>query len=82
MKTYKQWLNLLNKDNKEYINQDQSYRDKKLTEWLETTLLSAKKEYYTGEPIMSDSSYDKFEEMLKRLNPDSSVLQMVGYKEE
>ena len=47
---------------------------------LEQQYLNAKNIYYnTGESIMSDSEFDKLEEQIKLLNPQSKVLNIVGY---
>ena len=37
-----------------------------------------KKLYYAGTPEISDFEYDKLEDRLRELNPDSRVLQVVG----
>lgn len=46
-------------------------------EELEKLYLSAKKSYYEGNPIMSDSAFDELEEKLKLNN--SNVIDNVGY---
>ena len=55
------------------------HRNEKMADWLEKILNSAKTSYYTGEALMSDYQYDKFENYLKKLRPDSKILEKVGY---
>ena len=55
------------------------HRNKKMANWLEEILNEAKTKYYTGVEIMSDRQYDKFENYLKLLKPDSKILEKVGY---
>ena len=52
-----------------------------MTSWYEGEIMRAKTAYYAeGEPIYSDMAYDKIEEILRRLKPDSMVLSKVGYE--
>lgn len=82
--TYKSWVLLYNEETKRIIK-DGGGGDNfntKICVWLEEVLLKAKKHYYTtGEVIMDDTTYDNFEDTLKRLKPDSEVLSIIGYKE-
>ena len=41
--------------------------------------MKAKKYYYTGNPIMSDVTFDRFETRLEILRPGSKVLEKVGF---
>ena len=45
---------------------------------LETKILLHKNLYYQGKPEISDFEYDSLEDELRRLNPSSPVLEMVG----
>ncbi len=45
---------------------------------LEQEILKHKALYYQGCPEISDSEYDKLEDQLKNLSPNSPVLQLVG----
>ena len=40
--------------------------------------LIAKKEYYAGKPIMSDQTFDNFENAIKENFPDCPALETVG----
>jgi len=51
--------------------------NKKIEE-LEKIILDHKRRYYIGEPVISDSEFDKLEEELRFLDPDSYVLSTVG----
>lgn len=46
---------------------------------LENIILKHKHLYYAGTPIISDAEYDKLEEKLRLLQPDSPILHVVGY---
>jgi DNA ligase (NAD+) len=46
---------------------------------LENQYLEAKRKYYEGNPIMSDSKFDELEEKLRKM--DSKVIQIVGSEE-
>lgn len=48
-----------------------------LTE-LERRILEAKRAYYNGKSIMSDIEFDALEEELRKVQPDSKILLMVG----
>jgi NAD-dependent DNA ligase len=41
-------------------------------------LLHAKHYYYRGEPFISDTVYDRLEDVIKRQEPQHSVLHIVG----
>lgn len=57
------------------------YRNNKMADYCEKMIVKAKEMYYNaGDIIMSDEQYDKFEEYLKLLRPDSKILEMVGYE--
>jgi DNA ligase (NAD+) len=45
---------------------------------LEELILKHKQLYYQGKAIISDEEYDKLEDSLRELNPESYVLQLVG----
>ena len=50
---------------------------------LEKLYLNAKKAYYnSSKPLLSDIEFDKLEDKIRELNPNSSVLNLVGYKVE
>jgi hypothetical protein len=58
----------------------------RIADELEDLILECKHQYYcVGEPKVSDFLYDKYEDGLKRMRPDSWVLSAVGcpicYKE-
>lgn len=40
--------------------------------------LHAKREYYKGDPIMSDETFDSFEADIKKIFPDCPALKVVG----
>jgi DNA ligase (NAD+) len=46
---------------------------------LENLYLEAKRKYYEGNPIMSDSKFDELEEKLRKM--DSKIIQIVGSEE-
>lgn len=46
---------------------------------LENLYLEAKRKYYEGNPIMSDSKFDELEEKLRKM--DSNVIEIVGSEE-
>ena len=57
------------------------YLNSGMADVLEKLIIEAKKFYYTtGNPLMSDQEYDKTEELLRNIKPESSVLQKVGYE--
>lgn len=80
MKTDQEWLNKWNELHCKYIHEGTpKYRNEKMADYLEDLLVRAKKEYYeSGDPIMSDKSYDRFEMYLESLRPDSYVIIKVG----
>lgn len=45
---------------------------------LESAIRIARDKYYAGTPVMTDMEFDTIEEELKKLSPDSPVLQEVG----
>ena len=54
-----------------------------MVKWYEEMILTAKKSYYVSEePIMDDQAYDKCEELLRLIKPDSLALSKVGYEME
>lgn len=75
MKTDEEWLA---EWNKEYCASTALHRDR-MTKWLETHMLEAKDAYYnSGEAIMSDESYDRFEWYLRIREPNHTLLDNVG----
>lgn len=54
------------------------YKAKKISE-LAKKILKAKKQYYAGNPTISDQEYDLLEKNLKFLDPEHPILKMVGY---
>jgi NAD(P)H-flavin reductase len=58
----------------------QVYWTNQMSDWYEDILMKAKKAYYDGVPIMSDKAFDKFEEYLRAIKPQSQVLKQVGSK--
>lgn len=54
-------------------------RNEIMGKWLEDQIIAAKAAYYNTEsPLMEDNVYDKMEEYLRMINPDSPVLEKVG----
>lgn len=50
-----------------------------MADYCELMILKAKELYYSGgETLMSDLNYDKLEDRLRMLRPDSEVLEKVG----
>lgn len=50
-----------------------------MADYCERMIIKAKELYYSsGETIMSDLNYDKLEDRLRMLRPDSDVLEKVG----
>lgn len=69
------------------LNLEQPEFNEKIAEFqskmLEQLIIKAKDYYYRiGEPMMDDQVYDKAEEVLRAIKPDSEVFNMVGYKME
>jgi len=58
----------------------QVYWTTELSNWYESLLLQGKKAYYAGKPIMSDPAFDKLEELLRLIKPESELLKQVGSK--
>lgn len=54
------------------------YKQKQIIKLMKQ-IIKAKKAYYSGEPIISDFNYDIMEKNLSFLDPENSVLKMVGY---
>ena len=50
-----------------------------MADYCERSILAAKEAYYEGSPIMLDTSYDWFEDRLRRLRPDSKIMEKVGW---
>lgn len=48
---------------------------------LEKIIIHHKELYYQGRAEVSDEQYDRYEEELKRLDPENPVLQIVGFKQ-
>lgn len=83
LKTDEEWGEIWNEEFKKRLKENKPYPyvNEKMADYLEQLLLKAKEVYYnTGEPIMSDSRYDRFEENLRLLRSNSEVLKQVGYK--
>lgn len=49
--------------------------------WLADRILTAKRAYYAGAPIMSDHEYDALETSLRAYAPDHAALRQVGSEE-
>lgn len=74
-----EWVNIWNDLHCEYIPKGAKYRNGKMVEFLVETLSKAKEQYYnTGDELMNDTTYDKFEEWLKLLDPTNDFLEKVG----
>lgn len=56
--------------------------DPELAERLARTLLSYKRQYYQGQPAVSDAAYDQLEEQLRAIAPSHPALQAVGAETE
>ena len=55
------------------------YRNGVMADYCEEMILKGKEAYYgTGNIIMTDQQYDKFENILKLLRPNSKILEKVG----
>jgi len=75
MKSDKDYAAEWNKMHIDFITE----RNNAMADYCETMILEAKDVYYnSGDPIMSDDQYDRFESYLKSLRPDSKVLLVVG----
>ncbi len=55
-----------------------SFRNEKMADYCESVILKAKEAYYDGTPIMTDVWYDKIEDNLRILRPNSKMLEKVG----
>lgn len=70
---------VLNLEQPEFTNKTNEL----MISWYENFILEAKKAYYVSEePVMDDQSYDKCEDLLRLLKPDSLALCKVGYEME
>lgn len=79
MLTIKDFYPIWNALHQEHTVKGADARNEAMSLWLEDTIIEAKKAYYeTGENLMEDRVYDKLEEYLKLLKPDSKVLEKVG----
>lgn len=79
MITIKDLPSIWNQKHIEYIKYGSAVRNKMMAEYCEEQILAAKQAYYNTEsPIMEDAVYDKLEEYLRILNPESHILQKVG----
>ena len=79
MKTDKEWLEDWVKLHQKYTVEGSDIRNNKMADYCEEKILEAKEAYYdSGETIMSDKYYDRLEDNLKILRPDSKVLEKVG----
>ena len=68
-----------NNDSGRFCKEAADHRNKRMADWLEFHMSKAKDAYYnSGVPIMSDVTYDNFEDKLKVLRPDSNLLTKVG----
>lgn len=70
-----------NVDETKSINQgdlvDEKYNAKAVSD-IAAKILEHKKNYYSGQPTISDADYDALEESLRKLAPDHPVLSVVG----
>ena len=77
MKTDEEWLAEWNKS---YCASIDLHRAR-MTKWLEIHMLEAKDAYYnSGETVMSDESYDRFEHYLRIRESKHELLDNVGSK--
>jgi NAD-dependent DNA ligase len=51
-----------------------------MSDWYEDLITQGKDAYYAGNPIMSDVVFDKVEELLRHIKPNSNLLKQVGSK--
>ena len=80
MKTHEEYIKEWNVLHCKYINEGTpQYRNEKMADYCEEMIIKAKKVYYdSGESMMTDLTYDRFEENLKSLRPDSKLFDKVG----
>lgn len=77
MKTKQEWIDEYNIFFKDLIVR----QNKEIEDWVVKVMINAKDSYYnTGETIMDDGTYDRFEMHLKELNPKHEFLTVVGSK--
>lgn len=81
--TYKdpaEYLKEWNELHRKYTKLGSETRNSKMADYCEEMIMEAKKHYYgSGNTIMEDSTYDRLENCLKVLRPDSKILDKVGY---
>lgn len=76
----KEFYEIWNRRHRECVSNNPDTRNDIMASWLEEQILKAKDAYYqSAQPIMDDNVYDKMEEYLKIINPNSPVLQKVGH---
>jgi NAD-dependent DNA ligase len=74
-----EFYEIWNQKHCELIVQGPAIRNKLMADFCEETILNAKNAYYnTEKPVMTDEAYDKTEEYLRLLRPDSKALEKVG----
>ena len=83
MEDDKYWIDEWNQLHIQYVKEERenkidNYRNDKMADYCEEIIIKAKKAYYDGNPIMTDSKFDRFEEYLKLLRPNSKILEKVG----
>ena len=81
MKDDSYWLTDWNRVVKKLVKDDKPYPyvNEGLYTYCEELIMEAKEKYYLGVAMMSDTCYDRLEDLLRRYRPDSKVLQQVGY---
>jgi hypothetical protein len=72
------WVNKWNKKHCDCIKLGSDKRNEVMANFAEVLIIKAKDKYYSGNPIMSDQAYDRFEKWLKILRLKSFVLIKVG----
>ena len=79
MKTDQEYLDDWMVKHREYTKLGYEIRNSKMADYCEEIILAAKEPYYnSGDPIMSDNAFDRFENYLKSLRPNSKLLEKVG----
>ncbi len=68
----------INRDNGRITHEAASFRNNRMADYCESVILKAKEAYYDGTPIMTDVWYDKIEDNLRILRPNSKMLEKVG----
>ncbi len=80
MKTNEEWVKEWNDFHTKYIKEGSDIRNTKMADYCEKVIEEAKKIYYTtNKSIMTDNMYDRFEDSLRILRPDSKILKKVGH---